>query len=114
MGSKVEGAKKIISRPEVEVDVSNLLIRHALVYEGKFIEEVELRPGEQARVFLGHFKPHDIPEGFSVMVSPETIEDEEVIQQITKLEFQDGRYELILHIANYSGKVVSAEVWKPS
>lgn len=113
MGSEA-GVKKSISRPKTEIDVSNLLTQHTLSTEGKLIEEVELRPSEQARVFLGHFKLHEIPKGYSVALSPKTIEDEEIIRQITRLELQDGKYELILHIANYSGKTVSAEVWQSS
>lgn len=114
MDTKVVETKKLIPRPETEIDVSDLLVQHAPSREGQFIEEVELKPSEQARVFLGVFKSDETPKGFSVTQSPKTVEDEEIIKQITKLELQDERYELILHIANYSSHVVSAEVWKPA
>lgn len=112
MDTKVMKTKKLIPRPETEIDVSDLLMQHTPKHEGKFIEEVELKPSEQARVVLGVFKSSEMPEGFSVALSPQTVEGEEIIKQITKLELQDERYELILHIANYSSNVVSAEVWR--
>ncbi len=111
MVSKVADMK-FLSRPEMEVDVSDLLIQYKDNQNNSLVEEVELKQGEQARIFLGIFKPRDIPKGFSVLLSPKSVDPEEIIKQITKLELQDNHYELILHIANYSSKVVSAEVRK--
>lgn len=111
MGSKV-ASLKLISRPDQEIDATDLLSRYEVNQNSDLLEEVELRSGEQARVFLGVFKSPYIPKGFSISLSPNTIEDDEIVQQITKLELQDKQYEFILHIANYSSKVVSAEVRK--
>ena len=111
MDTKVEEAKRPILRPETEVDVSSLLTQHIPTNEGRFIEEVELQSSEQARVFLGLFEPHATPEGFSVVLGPKSVEEDEVVKQITRLELENGQYELVLHLANYSAKAVSAEVW---
>jgi hypothetical protein len=114
MDTKVEKIKRPMSRPETEVDVSDLLIRHTPANEGKIIEEVELKSGEQTRVFLGLFESHVTPKGFSIVLDPKTVDNDEVIKQITKLELENGYYELVLHLANYSAKVVSIEVRKPA
>lgn len=111
MGSKV-ASLKLISQPDQGIDATDLLSQHEVNQNSDLLEEVELRSGEQTRVFLGVFKSPYIPKGFSISLSPNTIEDEEIVQQITKLELQDKQYEFILHIANYSSKAVSAEVRK--
>jgi len=74
------------------------------------ISMVEVKSKEQPRVSLGTFNDHNPPKGFAIHISPDP-EPDAIVTQVTRLD--DGEdYELVLHIANYGNKTVSAEVWQ--
>lgn len=74
------------------------------------IGEMEIRPGTQSHMSLGNFPPHRSPKGFCIKVDPDP-EPDDLITQTTRLDHKD-KYELILHIANYGNKTLTAEVWQ--
>lgn len=74
------------------------------------IGEIEVKPKEQPHMSLGNYSDEKPPKGFAVHVSPDP-DPEAIVTQVTRLE--DGsNYELVLHIANYGNRTVSAEVWR--
>lgn len=111
MNTKAADMRHVLSTPRTGMDASNLLVQD--LHGGRFLEEVELRIGEQTRVFLGVFDPNNVPSGFSVKLNS-NISDDEVVKQITKLQLQDKKCEFILSIANFSNKAISAEIWRSS
>jgi len=60
---------------------------------------------------LGHFTTAHPAKGFSITLNPEPDSPEAVVIEITPLGTAK-HCELILHIANYSDKTMSAEVWQ--
>jgi hypothetical protein len=111
MISKMPKAKVLISEPRTEVDMSRLLMQHPPTHPTTLISEVEIKPGEQTHVSLGNYDEQSTPKGFSLELNA-PVENADIIKQITKLEFNDNQYELVLHIANYSTKTISAEIWQ--
>jgi hypothetical protein len=74
------------------------------------ISMIEVKSREQPHVSLGHFTDRNPPKGFAIHISPDP-EPDAIVTQVTRLE--DGEdYELVLHIANYGNKNVSAEIWR--
>jgi hypothetical protein len=67
--------------------------------------------GEQQRIALGDFTKASPPKGFSVELTPDPNPAGSVITEITSLGTAK-HYKLVLHIANYGTKVVTAEVWQ--
>lgn len=72
--------------------------------------EIEVRPKEQPHMSLGNFNNISPPKGFTIHISPDP-EPDDIVTQVTRLG-EDDNYELVLHIANYGNKTVSAEVWQ--
>ncbi len=72
------------------------------------IAEIEVGPCEQPHISLGRFTPDKPPVGFSIEITPDT-DPEMIVTKVTTLESDDD-YELILHVANFSNRAVSAEV----
>lgn len=72
--------------------------------------EIEVRSKEQPHMSLGNFNDVNPPKGFAIHISPDP-DPEAIVTQITRLG-EDDDYELVLHIANYGNKTVSAEVWE--
>lgn len=112
MGTKAIDTKQTFSKPKIGINTPELLTEH--LRDGRFIEEVELKEGEQTRVFLGAFNPNEIPSGFCVQLSSNATDENDIVKQVTRLELQDGRFEFILYIANYSSKATSVEIWRSS
>lgn len=100
----------IVIVPRSELDASYLLFRHESHHENKPVGEVEIRPCDQVHMSLSIFDRASIPKGYSVQIIPR-IESDAIVMQITSLG-TDEEYELILHVANYGDKTVSAEVWQ--
>lgn len=74
------------------------------------IGEIEVKSKEQPHISLGNFSSANPPKGFAIHVTPDP-EPEAIVTQVTRLG-EDDNYELVLHIANYGNKTVSAEVWQ--
>lgn len=74
------------------------------------IGEIEVQPREQPHMSLGNFTNANPPKGFAVHITPDP-EPDTIVTQVTRLG-EDENYELVLHIANYGNKMVSAEVWE--
>jgi hypothetical protein len=74
------------------------------------IGEIEVKSNEQPHISLGNYKAASPPKGFAIHINPDP-EPETIITQITSLGTGD-EYELVLHVANYGDKTVSAEVWR--
>lgn len=90
-------------------DASYLLVKHGAV-EKEPIAEIEVKPREQSHISLGNFDSHHPPKGFAIHINPEP-ETEAITTQIISFG-TDQEYELVLHIANYATKTISAEVWR--
>jgi hypothetical protein len=69
----------------------------------------EVAPKSKDHVSLGEFKTDEPLIGFSLEVTPDC-DPEDVAVQITKLSAVYNEYELVLHVANGSDKMVSVEV----
>lgn len=74
------------------------------------IGEIEVKSKEQPHMSLGNYRTAHPPKGFAIHISPDP-EPDAIVTQITRLE-SDGKFELVLHIANYGNKTISAEVWQ--
>lgn len=74
------------------------------------IAEIEVRSNEQPHMSLGTYTSVNPPKGFVIQITPDP-EPETIVTHITRLE-TGSEYELMLHIANYGGQTVSAEVWQ--
>lgn len=112
MNSKVLQAKASVLSPRTELEVSHLIKQYSPKHFTNLVAEVEVKPVEQTHISLGNYKGQHNPQGFAIKPYPEVNEDE-LITQITKLEHENGEYELALHVANYSEKIISIEVWQP-
>ncbi|MDN5274740.1 MAG: hypothetical protein JWP06_641 [Candidatus Saccharibacteria bacterium] len=100
----------IVIVPRNELDASHLLFRHGSHHTSKPVGEVEIKPCDQVHVSLGNFDKTNMPKGYSVQITPR-LEPDAIVTQITSLE-TDEECELVLHVANYGDKTVSAEVWQ--
>lgn len=72
--------------------------------------EIEVKSKEQPHMSLGNYSDANPPKGFVIHINPDP-EPEAIVAQVTRLGYGDS-YELVLHIANYGNKTVSAEVWQ--
>ena len=72
--------------------------------------EIEVKSKEQPHMSLGNFSYANPPKGFAIHINPDP-DPEAIVTQVTRLG-EDDSYELVLHIANYGNKTVSAEVWQ--
>lgn len=111
MSPNISEAKiPIVIVPRNELDASHLLFRHESRHANKPVGEIEVKPCDQVHMSLGNFDRASIPKGYSVQIAPR-IEPDAIVTQITSLG-TDKEYELVLHVANYSDKTVSAEIWQ--
>lgn len=101
----------LIASPRSETEASHFIIKEADVTKNTDpIAEIEVKSQEQPHISLGNYTAAHPPKGFAVHVDPDP-EPEAIVTQITSLG-TDKEYELVLHIANYGNKTVSAEVWQ--
>lgn len=73
------------------------------------IGEIEVRPGDQSHISLGTFSNNRPPVGFSTHLTPDP-QDDAIVTHVARIEVGNNRFELILHIANYGDRTISAEV----
>lgn len=90
----------------VSDEAPNLLLTH--VGRG-LIGEIEVRPGEQPHMSLGNYVKSHLPKGFSISLQPD-LQPDAVVAQVISVEVDEGKYEYVLHIANYGDKTVCAEI----
>src|SRR5438067_21746 len=94
-----------------ESDASHLIsVITAPINSSSPISEVEVRPNEQPHISLGNFTNANAPKGFAIHIMPNP-KAEAIVTQATRLGTND-KYELVLHVANYGDKTVSAEIWQ--
>jgi hypothetical protein len=93
-----------------ESDVSHLIVTEFETTKNTPIGEIEVKSNEQPHVSLGDYTSINPPKGFVIHISPSP-EPDAIVTQITSLG-TDEKYELVLHIANYGSKAISAEVWQ--
>jgi len=74
------------------------------------VDVIKVMPGEQTRISLGSFSSENPPRGFSTHLNPDPGDDDTITTHISRLDRGDGTYKLILHIANFGDKAVSAGV----
>jgi hypothetical protein len=96
-----------------DMDVANVtsLIKDDSVHDTEPTNEIKVRPQEQQRISLGSFTATKPPKGFSVGFAPNPDPAGSVVTEITSLG-SDSKYELVLHLANYGNKTVTAKVWQ--
>ena len=73
------------------------------------VGEIELKPGEQRRIFLGNFTKEDSPKGFSVGFVPDPDPAGSMITEVNCLGTVNS-YKLIMHAANYGMRAIKMEV----
>ncbi|GAA3894245.1 hypothetical protein GCM10023084_53850 [Streptomyces lacrimifluminis] len=77
--------------------------------ESRPIVVFEVPPKKKDHISLGDFTDDEPPIGFSIEIAPD-LNPKDVDAQITKLSAEYDEYELVLHVANHSGKTVNVEV----
>lgn len=99
--------------PPDDMDVANAtnLIKDDSVHDTEPINEIKVGPQEQQRISLGSFRGKEALKGFSVGFIPGPDPAGSVVSEITSLGTAE-RYELVLHLANYGNKSVTARVWQ--
>lgn len=99
--------KSDISHPP---EVNYLLKGDGATARGNPIGEIEVRPGEQLHMSLGIYKEKERLIGFTTELTPDPGDDDSIVTCVARIEKENGKYELILHIANYGTKTISAEI----
>ncbi len=79
--------------------------------QASLIEKIEVQPSEQRHIPLGDFTGRKPPKGFSIELTPDPNPAGSLLTEVTSLG-TSSRYKLVLHIANYGTKMVTAEVWR--
>lgn len=111
MTLQVPKAPVLIANPRSESEASHLIIKQLSIPQtGQPIGEIEVKSKEQPHISLGNYSIANPPKGFAIHITPDP-EPDAIITQITSLGTEE-EYELVLHIANYGNRTVSAEVWK--
>lgn len=75
----------------------------------KLIGELKVLPKEQPHLFLGRFTNSQPPKGFAIHLNPDPDPDT-IVTQINRMD-RAKDYELVLYIANYGDRVITAQVW---
>lgn len=92
-----------------DVDASHLIKHVGERKPAKFISELTIKPQEQPRLLLGVFGADNPPVGFAVSLTPDPNPPGSVVTHVTSIG-NKKKYRLILHVANYSNKPVTARV----
>jgi hypothetical protein len=77
--------------------------------QSDLIEKIAIKPGQQCRIYLGSYSEANPPTGFSVELNPDPVPANSVVTEVSSLGLSQ-HYKLILHIANYGTKTITAEV----
>lgn len=100
-----------ISNLRSESEASHLMTTVSKALDNRHpLGEIEVKSKEQPHMSLGNFNDANPPKGFAIHISPDP-DPEAIVTQVMRLG-EDDDYELVLHIANYGNKTVSAEVWQ--
>ncbi|WP_314410144.1 hypothetical protein [Streptomyces sp. DSM 40484] len=100
--------KQPVPVPRRESEASRFL-RSKPHQEGRPIMVLEVPSRDQYHASLGDYTVDAPPIGFSIEITPDH-NPKDVDAQITKLSAEYDEYELVLHVANRSGKTVNVEV----
>jgi hypothetical protein len=92
-----------------EINVSHAI--DSFIINKESPNQVTVNPREQKHLSLGSFTETNQPKGFSVGLVPNPDPIGAVVTKITSMGTAD-RYELILYIANYGSKPVTAKIWQ--
>lgn len=76
-----------------------------------YVGELHVGPWQQSRMSLGVFSAERPAKGFSINLVSEFASSDAITTQIVN-ERRGVRYELILHVANRSDKMIDIEVWQ--
>ena len=90
-------------------DASHLLVEGQGHIFTKFVGSLDIKPRDQQRLSLGHFTAAHPAKGFSIALNPEPETPDTVVAHITPLGTAK-RYELVLHVANFSDESLNVEV----
>ncbi|HSX31411.1 MAG TPA: hypothetical protein VLE99_05845 [Candidatus Saccharimonadales bacterium] len=77
----------------------------------RFVGKLDLLPQQQSRLSLGMFSSDRPAKGFSIGLSPEPDYEDSLVTQVLSIG-GEKRHELILQIANYGNRKISAEIWQ--
>ena len=110
MMSDTSKAPVPIANLRAESEASHLIQISKAIDDKHPISEIEVKSKEQSHMSLGNYTSAHPPKGFAIHISSDP-EPDTIVTQITSLG-TDKEYELVLHIANYGNKVISAEVWQ--
>lgn len=111
MLSRASKTSTPITNLSSEEDASHLIVEEFRSAGAKRpVGEIEVRSKEQPHMSLGNYRATDPPKGFAIRIDPSP-DPEAIVTQITSLGTKE-EYELILHIANYGNRTVSAEIWQ--
>lgn len=91
-------------------EASYLLKGHRVRTVGNPIGEIEVRSGEQLHMSLGTYTEEERLKGFTTELTPDPEDDDAIVTRVARVEKENGKYELVLHIANYGNKTISAEI----
>ncbi len=96
-------------KSEPEFDASYLIASGIGNRQGKLICTIDVQPRDQSRVSLGKFTSDDKLKGFSIEITPEPDSPDSIVTHITNLG-TSSQSRLVLHIANFGDKAISADV----
>lgn len=96
---------------DLGMNATHLISKEPRNKQAALIEKLEVKPGEQRRVALGSFAKDNPAKGFSIEFKPDPAPADSVVTQVSALG-TSKRHRLVMHIANYGTKTVSAEVWR--
>ncbi|HEY5805810.1 MAG TPA: hypothetical protein VIS56_00305 [Candidatus Saccharimonadales bacterium] len=90
-----------------EMDASHLLSDDKPKRTAPPLCTLTVGPAQQLRATLGDYPPGHKLRGFSVEINPDPEPEGAIVTQITNLKVK-GKYRLVLHVANYGIKTVTA------
>jgi hypothetical protein len=96
---------------DLDLNATHLISDAPRSKQANLIEKIEVKPSEQRRILLGSFAGDNPPKGFSVEVTPDPNPIGSVLTEVTSVG-TSKRYKLVMHIANYGTRTISAEVWR--
>ena len=110
MASNTPKSAAPITSLRSESEASHLLTILEAPIKGHPIGEIEVKSKEQPHISLGNFSSTSPPTGLCNSHHPDP-EPGDIVTQVTQIG-DEKHYEMVLHIANYGNKTVSAEVWQ--
>ena len=96
---------------DLDINATHLISDTPRHRQAKLITENGVKIGEQQRITLGSFTAASPPKGFSIELTPDPNPVGSVVTEVTSLG-TSKRYKLVLLIANYGTKAVTAKIWQ--